>query len=410
MAEPFSINKYPHLICEWSLSNAVPADDGSVRATRHYLWLCPKGHGEFRATIANRAYHDSGCPLCGVERRVASAKGKVRRPIGGLTLSQRHPELVVLFDGQRNEVAVESVISGRTDWWWKCPSGHSWITRAGQVLTSLRLDADNNGCPECYLLSKRRPKPGQSLGDTRPHLVEIWHPTKNGDVTPFDVRPNCNDYAYWLCQRGHETHAIINSRSSGFECVHCRQFNKSKVEGDFRALFGESPLLTGVSPTAHRMAIGWTNLQDRQWMTVDIYGELRRHPQLKVVIEYDGKYFHDRPEVSARDVPKTQALLDAGYAVIRIRENGLAPVAMNHPRLLQINHDYRFKDEIGDLAATVRIVEDWLSVLDMAADLVAAGCLVPGWSGSAAARPDLPVHQAGRAGADLERGLPRSSI
>lgn len=26
-----------------------------------------------------------------------------------------------------------------------------------------------------------------SLATTHPHLIEEWHPTKNGDVTPWDV-------------------------------------------------------------------------------------------------------------------------------------------------------------------------------------------------------------------------------
>lgn len=48
-------------------------------------------------------------------------------------------------------------------------------------------------------------------------------------------------------------------------------------------------------------------------------------PALGLVVEYDGRYWHDRKE--ARDTSKTARLLAAGLRVIRVREN-LAPLAI----------------------------------------------------------------------------------
>lgn len=359
MRRRFDFSKHKHLKKDWSPSNGADFEDDSVRAMENYQWLCANGHSAYRATLANRAYHNSGCPICGVLCRNNLLRAQIRRPKAGQSIAERYPALVAYFHADRNTLSPDRRGVGcEIPLWWRCEKGHQWNIPVGPMIRA--LGRGSRGCMGCYLANKRRPKPGQSLGDRHPELVGIWHPTKNGDLTPFDVRPNCNDYADWLCGRGHETRAIINSRSSGFACVHCRPFNKSKVEGDFRTLFGQSLVLTEVLTTAHRMAIDWTNLQNRQWMTVDICGEVRRHPHLKVVIEYDGKYFHDRPEVSARELPKTLALLDAGYLVVRIRENGLARIDLTHPRLFQVNHNYRFKDPIEALLPTMKLVEDWL--------------------------------------------------
>ena len=272
MGHRFAFEKYRHLAVEWSTENGVEFDDDSVLASRHYLWKCSKDHPVYTATMANRAYHGSGCPSCWAIRRSVESRGLPKAIKPGYSLVERHPELRGMFDESKNGRPIDGIGPAGTRLWWRCERGHEWEGTAVTLLASLA--SGQAGCRGCYLLNKRRPKPGQSLGHRFPALAALWHPEKNGTLTAFDVRPNCNDYAYWICERGHETHAIINSRSSGFGCVHCRGFNKSSVEADFRALLASSPLLTDVNPLAHRMAINWSNVQNRQWMTVDIFGGL----------------------------------------------------------------------------------------------------------------------------------------
>lgn len=64
-----------------------------------------------------------------------------------------------------------------------------------------------------------------------------------------------------------------------------------------------------------------------------------------VVIEYDGEYYHSGKRSGKglqhhldHDSAKTQALLNAGYGVIRIRENGLQHLNMTDERLMQISY------------------------------------------------------------------------
>tara|TARA_B110000211_G_scaffold11924_1_gene12473 strand:+ start:249 stop:1898 length:1650 start_codon:yes stop_codon:yes gene_type:complete len=67
---------------------------------------------------------------------------------------------------------------------------------------------------------------GNSLADVNPQLAEKWHPTKNGDLSPFDVTTGSNKKVWWKCKKGddHEWEASIKNRSKGQGCSVCRGF------------------------------------------------------------------------------------------------------------------------------------------------------------------------------------------
>ncbi|MBE1604836.1 endonuclease domain-containing protein [Actinopolymorpha pittospori] len=66
--------------------------------------------------------------------------------------------------------------------------------------------------------------------------------------------------------------------------------------------------------------------------TVDILVELEGR---RLVVEYDGEYWHAPDAKRLVDERKTLDLLAAGYAVVRLRENNLPPLSLEHPRLVQ---------------------------------------------------------------------------
>jgi len=65
-------------------------------------------------------------------------------------------------------------------------------------------------CPYCT---------GQKIGlsnclaTTHPEITQQWHPTKNGDLTPYDVTWGTHKKAWWICEKGHEWYANISSRT-----------------------------------------------------------------------------------------------------------------------------------------------------------------------------------------------------
>ena len=59
------------------------------------------------------------------------------------------------------------------------------------------------------------------MNTINPDLAAQWHPTKNGDLAPTDVAGTSNKKVWWLCPKGHEWEANINSRSQGRGCPYC---------------------------------------------------------------------------------------------------------------------------------------------------------------------------------------------
>jgi len=83
----------------------------------------------------------------------------------------------------------------------------------------------NRNCPFC-----RGMQVGLSncLATKNPELASEWHPTKNGDLTPFDVTASCNKKVWWQCKDcNHEWPTKIGGRNFGTGCPEC---NKSKGE------------------------------------------------------------------------------------------------------------------------------------------------------------------------------------
>ena len=90
--------------------------------------------------------------------------------------------------------------------WWLCPEGHEYEAVIGSRV------AVNSGCPFC---SGRYPIPGATdLATVNPALVAEWHPTKNGDLTPADIRPKSRKKIWWICPEGHEYEARIANRTT----------------------------------------------------------------------------------------------------------------------------------------------------------------------------------------------------
>ena len=74
-----------------------------------------------------------------------------------------------------------------------------------------------------------------SLTVINPKLASEWHPIKNGKLTPDYVSAYSNKKVWWLCKRGHEWNAVINSRKNGVGCPFC---------AGKKAIIGETDLYT----------------------------------------------------------------------------------------------------------------------------------------------------------------------
>lgn len=76
------------------------------------------------------------------------------------------------------------------------------------------------GCPYCV---GQKAGISNCLATLRPDLAKQWHPTKNGDLTPYDVTCRSKKEAWWQCPNNpkHEWLSIIYNRDRGNGCPYC---------------------------------------------------------------------------------------------------------------------------------------------------------------------------------------------
>lgn len=110
------------------------------------------------------------------------------------SLASARPDLVAQWDHARNgDLSPDDVSrsSGRRVWWvCSIADDHMW-----QATVSNRVHL-NTRCPFCF---NNRFCRSNSMAATHPALAEQWHPTKNGDLTPFDVRALTRTKIWWQC-------------------------------------------------------------------------------------------------------------------------------------------------------------------------------------------------------------------
>jgi predicted nucleic acid-binding Zn-ribbon protein len=70
-------------------------------------------------------------------------------------------------------------------------------------------------------VASKTPLPGQSLADLYPDIAAQWHPTRNGDLKPSQVKAGSNKKVWWQCDRGHEWFVPPVGRLRGEQCREC---------------------------------------------------------------------------------------------------------------------------------------------------------------------------------------------
>ncbi|MCB1282373.1 MAG: DEAD/DEAH box helicase family protein, partial [Salinibacterium sp.] len=100
------------------------------------------------------------------------------------------PALAALWDADKNSQAADAVPARNfRSAWWRCPQGHSF-QRAPRMM--LR----DSSCPTCGVAST-------SFATEHPHLVKLWHPSKNSGLEPAAVDSRHAAELWWQCERGH---------------------------------------------------------------------------------------------------------------------------------------------------------------------------------------------------------------
>ena len=321
---------------------------GSVKKV---WWICKKGH-EWQAQIAHRN-RGSGCPYCSNRKAGKDNNLAVINP--GLS-KEWHPK-------KNGTLTPFDVVPGSIKKvWWICKKGHEWLSVIAVRHTK------GYGCPYC---SGNKVGKYNNLAVINPGLCEEWHPTRNKELTPFEVKPGSKTKVWWICKKGHEWQAQIAHRNRGSGCPYC---TGNKVGKDNNLAVINPGLCKEWHPTKNKKLtpfevtpgsntkVWWVCKKGHEYETtvtsrtrgtdcpycrnkyskfeLRVYCELSiifdevkfRYkikgiecdvfiPKKNIAIEIDGYPWHDGFE--RRDRKKTKSLLDHGIKLYRIRDEKL---------------------------------------------------------------------------------------
>jgi len=107
---------------------------------------------------------------------------------------------------------------------WKCLK-----EECGDIFESCWRDIESGrGCGICH---GSQVGLSNCLATKNPELAKEWHPTKNGDLTSWDVTYGSRQKVWWKCKEcNHEWPAVISSRNNNNNGTGCPECNKSKGE------------------------------------------------------------------------------------------------------------------------------------------------------------------------------------
>lgn len=187
---------------EWSEKENEGLDPAKMSASSRIKtsWVCKKGHC-YEASVASRVFNGSGCPYCSGQKTCPGENDHA-------TL---RPDLLELWDIERNGSASDIVPGSHRNVWWKCRNGHTWKQKVYVV-------ASGSGCPYC---AGYYPVIGETdLATTHPQLAAEWDIEKNGDE-PSSVSAGSSRKVWWKCELGHRYEAMVYARLAGTGCPYC---------------------------------------------------------------------------------------------------------------------------------------------------------------------------------------------
>ncbi len=203
--------RYPEVAEEWhpTKNGDLGPEHVSIGSGLNVWWKCEMGH-EWKTAVYHRSY-GSICPYC---RGMFSSED--------YNLAQVNPELAAQWHPVKNrELTPDQVTPGsERRVWWRCKCGYEWNTAV--------YNRKKNGCPKCAVANSRGKRQKITLAQKHPHLIDEWHPEKNGELTPETVTYGSNKKVWWRCEVNHEWEMSIKVRSKGQECPYCSGIRPSE--------------------------------------------------------------------------------------------------------------------------------------------------------------------------------------
>ncbi len=183
-------------------------EDVSYGSGKRVWWCCQVSDDhEWLATIKD-IRKGRGCPYCAGQRVCVSN-----------CLATLKPDIALLWHPTKNGKLTPYDVTANSSkkMWWQCIiiDKHEWIDKINNITRGC-------GCPYC---SGHKICVSNCLQTLRPDIASMWHPTKNGTLTTYDVTIKSSKRVWWRCGKNnnHIWQAIVASVSNGTGCPTCNQ-------------------------------------------------------------------------------------------------------------------------------------------------------------------------------------------
>lgn len=318
---------HPGLAAQWSPENTMSIHDITPGSARKVLWICPEDSSHVRTLEVYRMVRGIKCPECFQNNRAID------------------PEIAAQWSPDNDRLSTEVTRGSSYKAEWVCSEGHQWIA-------GVHSRTAGRGCPECSRSVRYLPIPGlDDLATTHPDIAAEWSPENTRAVSTVSYGSDVYE-ATWECRDvpEHIWTATPWARTRGTgACPRCGNRKTSTTESHLRAAVSTSMALLTESATGCR----WSNGVP---MTADIIGTTGSGK--RIVIEYDGSYWHE--DTAERDILKTRTLLDAGYIVVRVREqsryHALPFLSLEHENLYQTAHDLEYGVDVQNFGTVSEFI------------------------------------------------------
>lgn len=293
-------NGKANLLQEWDYekNGELKPEKVSYASNRKVWWKCGKGHS-YLARIGNRAYLNRGCPYCS-GRKVLEGYNDFKTWCG---INERE-DLLAEWHCEKNTVNPQE-ITAKNDRkvWWKCSLGHEWDATIGSRTNSQRP----SGCPYCSNPPKRilvgfNDFESWCAENGKGYLLDEWDNERNAGLSTREVTYGSGKSVWWRCKRGHEWHAPVVDRTRGTGCPICSRTQTSFPE----------------QAVAFYLSRSFDIIQRNRLLGFEIDVFLKDY---NIGIEYDGRFFHSKGIVIAREKEKNSFFEAQGIKLIRIKEN-----------------------------------------------------------------------------------------
>ncbi len=180
------VSDYPEVARQWHpvRNGDLRPEDISHGSKRLVWWKCDVADDhEWEASPQRRITSGAGCRCCtGYQASVTNS------------LADRYPLHARFWHPTRNDgVKSENVVAeSEKKYWWSCfeAPDHEWHESPAKVIRR------KTPCPFC---GGRRVCGSNSLATLFLEVAAEWHPTKNGELRPDQVRPGSGKRVWWRC-------------------------------------------------------------------------------------------------------------------------------------------------------------------------------------------------------------------